>query len=83
MWHRAFWPRVWRPDFWVCDYRRSDGMESGRFAALGETREEAERDALAHVGRAAWTDGTFEVRLTKPHIGQRIRAAYRHAWRAT
>lgn len=80
MWIVDVLKKVWNPDFYVC-YYRVEGVEAGRFAALGKNAEQARRDAEHHLRRRF--EGVVreecEFVLEEPSLYQRINAALRTA----
>lgn len=64
--------RRWFKDpFYICEY--SSDRESGKFACLGTTFEEASSDALKHVEKIAHTNGEFSVRVRAANLFERLR----------
>lgn len=63
--------RFLKAPFFVCNY--SSDNESGSFACLGDTFEEAQADAIAQVKKTAWTNGEFTVNVRKATIVERIK----------
>jgi len=57
--------------FYICEY--SSNNESGEFACLGATYEEAVKDAIAHVKKIAITNGEFTVKVRKANFWQLLK----------
>lgn len=74
---KDFFRRLFAPDFWVCVYASVDYDEgpprcSGKFCALGKTREEAEADALTEIEKHAMIFGNVRYRVRRPNLWERL-----------
>ena len=64
--------RFLKDSFYVCEYSSEQG-ESGKFACLGETRDEAREDAIERVKRVAYFNGEFTVSVRAATLLERLR----------
>lgn len=71
LWKRLLW--VLSPWSYVCEHHRS-GEGRAVFAAFGNTRARATRDACEYLG-AVFPDGEVTLRLRRPTGAERLRLA--------
>ena len=68
---RNHWKR-WqaRKTWWVCEYWiNPDGAvsESGSFAEFGDTKEQAEKNAIAYIKEHAYANGECKYKVRRPN----------------
>lgn len=60
----------WRDSktWWVAEYSISKGRETGRFACMGKSKNEALADAARYIQESAWTNGDCEYSIRRPNM---------------
>jgi hypothetical protein len=67
--------KVFKPAWWVCEWRNTNGIEKGSFAVFGADRFTAELDAGRFIQDVARLNGIVEFTLRKPNLIERLKSA--------
>jgi hypothetical protein len=70
---KRWFRKVFKPAWWVCEWRNTNGMEKGSFAVFGADRFTAELDAGRFIQDVARLNGIVEFTLRKPNLIERLK----------
>jgi hypothetical protein len=70
---KRWFRKVFKPAWWVCEWRNTNGMESGSFPVFGADRFTAELDAGRFIQDVARLNGIVEFTLRKPNLIERLK----------